>query len=100
MGDLREMRGQSAQRHRPLVRFPVQRVLGHALEDAARDGDLGVEFRENRLFHVHFLKSTLGSAFASAGTWKYGYSLNPNILAVTLEGNWRRSVSNSRTLSL
>src|SRR6476469_295043 len=45
-------------------------------------------------------KLTFGACLASAGTSKYGYSLKPNIFAVTFEGNFRRWVLYSWTRSL
>lgn len=45
-------------------------------------------------------KSTFGTAAASFGASKYGYSWKPKIFPVTLLGNWRRSVLYSWMRSL
>ena len=45
-------------------------------------------------------KFTFGTCLASAGAWKNGYSLKPNILAVRFDGNWPRDVLYAWTTSL
>ena len=118
------MRSQLAKRHGLVVGSPGERGVRQPIQQLPRHRDLVIELREQGLLESwrpdgglhgragaqgllpagarvgHFLKSTLGTALASGGAWKYGYSLKPNIFAVMFAGNCRRIVSYSRTRSL
>ena len=87
-------------------RFPnqteIRQVIPFARQPGADpQGTAAPEQPFPRKGRVHGLpKLTLGTCLASAGAWKSGYSLKPNIFAVMLAGNCRRDVLYFCTASL
>ena len=65
-------RGEAPRAAAPEQPFPWQQNLGTSRRSA---------------YEVGLPKLTLGTCFASAGAWKNGYSLKPNIFAVRFDGN-------------
>jgi hypothetical protein len=81
------------------VRPPRGRADTHVLDQSACRRELWIDFRALAVLGNHdarsgyLMKFTFGTAFASAGASKYGYSLKLKTLAVMFAGNVRRSVS-------
>src|SRR5687767_8919975 len=95
----RDVLRQLAERHRLLMRLPVELTLRHAFEELPGNGHLVIELGEQRVGNAHgyFVcccvpKLTRGTRSASGGALNNGYSLKPKMPAVTFDGNCLRDV--------